>query len=196
MKNIAVMVSGGGTNLQALIDAAADKRIDARIVAVISSNAEAYALKRAEVAGIPAFVCAKKDFADICARDLRIIEILKNVGAELVFLAGYLGLIGADMVREYPNKIINIHPALLPKFGGYGMYGINVHRAVLAEKERYTGATAHFVNEIVDGGEIIRQKKLRVRAGDTPETLQQRLLEKIEHKLIVEVAEMLCKNVK
>jgi phosphoribosylglycinamide formyltransferase-1 len=186
------MVSGGGTNLQALIDACAEGKINGAIVAVISSNAETYALARAARAGIPTHVVSRKDCSDIAERDAKLIKILAGCDIDYVILAGYLGIFGADFIKAYPRKIINIHPALLPRHGGIGMYGINVHRAVIAAGDTVTGATAHYVNETVDGGEIIRQVRLGVLPTDTPETLQQRLLDSVEHKLLTEVVAELC----
>jgi len=186
------MVSGGGTNLQALIDASKAGVINAHIAVVISSNSEAYALVRAQGAGIKTYVACKKNFLTLEERDCYILQILRGNNIDYVFMAGYLGIVGAEFVQEYPRRIVNIHPALLPKFGGQGMYGANVHKAVIAAKERITGATAHFVNEVVDGGEIIVQKTLAVLPDETPDSLQRRLLE-VEHKLIVEVAKELCK---
>lgn len=192
MKKLAFLVSGSGTNMQAVMDACEAGEIDGKIAVVISSNHEAYALVRAEGAKIPNYVCAKKDFPSVEARDAEILRLLKGYDVDYVILAGYLGIIPPSIIGEYPNRIVNIHPALLPKFGGKNYYGIHVHAAVIEAGEEESGATAHFVSEEVDGGPIIRQQKLKVYKGDTPESLQRRILEKIEHPMLVSVIKDLC----
>ena len=192
MKKLALLVSGSGTNMQAIMDACDSGEIKGKISVVISSNHEAYALVRAQGANIPNYVCAKKDFPSVEARDAEILRLLKMYDVDYVILAGYLGIIPPSIIKEYPNRIVNIHPALLPKYGGRNYYGINVHAAVIAAGETESGATAHFVTEEVDGGPIIRQEKLRVFKGDTPETLQRRTLDQIEHSMLVGVIKDLC----
>ncbi len=192
MKKLALLVSGSGTNMQAIMDACDSGEIKGKISVVISSNHEAYALVRAQGANIPNYVCAKKDFPSVEARDAEILRLLKMYDVDYVILAGYLGIIPPSIIKEYPNRIVNIHPALLPKYGGRNYYGINVHAAVIAAGETESGATAHFVTEEVDGGPIIRQEKLRVFKGDTPEPLQRRILDQIEHPMLVGVIKDLC----
>lgn len=192
MKKLALLVSGSGTNMQAIMDACDSGEIKGKISVVISSNHEAYALVRAQGANIPNYVCAKKDFPSVEARDAEILRLLKMYDVDYIILAGYLGIIPPSIIKEYPNRIVNIHPALLPKYGGRNYYGINVHAAVIAAGETESGATAHFVTEEVDGGPIIRQEKLRVFKGDTPETLQRRILDQIEHPMLVGVIKDLC----
>lgn len=176
---VGVLVSGGGTDLQSLIDA------DVNIVKVISSKEGVYALERAAKAGIPADSVTKDDYPDIRVRMSEIAKNLKNAGVELVVLAGYLSILTSELLDAFPNRVINIHPALLPKFGGKGFYGMNVHRAVIEAGEKESGATVHYVNEGIDKGPIIMQRSVPVMEDDTPETLQERVLE-IEHQLLPE----------
>lgn len=192
MKKLALLVSGGGTNMQAIMDACDSGEIDGKIAVVISTNHEAYALVRAEGAKIPNYVCAKKDYSSAEARDAEILRLLKMYDVDYVVLAGYLGILPESVISEYPNRIVNIHPALLPKFGGKDYYGIHVHRAVIDAGETESGATAHFVTTEVDGGPIIRRQKLKVFKGDTPESLQRRILDQIEHPMLVSVIKDLC----
>ena len=192
MKKLALLVSGGGTNMQAIMDACASGEIDGRIAVVISSNHEAYALVRAQGANIPNYVCAKKDYPTVGARDAEILRLLKAYAVDYIVLAGYLGILPREIIAEYENRIINIHPALLPKFGGKNYYGIHVHTAVIEAGEEESGATAHFVSEEVDGGPIIRQQKMRVHKGDTPQSLQARILDQIEHPMLVSVIKDVC----
>lgn len=176
---VGVLVSGGGTDLQSLIDA------DINIVKVISSKRGVYALERAAKAGIPAEAVTKDDYPDIRVRMSEIAMILKNAGVELVVLAGYLSILTSELLDAFPDRVINIHPALLPKFGGKGFYGMNVHKAVIEAGEKESGATVHYVNEGIDKGPIIMQRSVPVIEDDTPETLQERVL-KIEHELLPE----------
>lgn len=192
MKKLALLVSGSGTNMQAIMDACASGEIDGRIAVVISSNHEAYALVRAEGAKIPNYVCCKKDYPSTEARDREILRLLKMYDVDYVVLAGYLGILPQFIIDEYPYRIVNIHPSLLPKFGGRNYYGIRVHKAVIEAGETESGATAHFVSSDVDGGLIIRQQKLTVYKGDTPEALQKRILSQIEHPMLVSVIKDLC----
>ena len=192
MKKLALLVSGSGTNMQAIIDACKNGSIDGRIALVISSNEEAYALVRARSAGIQTYVCSKKNFTSTEERDREILRLLKLHDVDYVVLAGYLGILPDFIIDKYPNRIVNIHPALLPKFGGKNFYGIHVHTAVIEAGEEESGATAHFVTKDIDGGPIIRQRKLKVFKGDTPESLQRRILEQIEHPMFVSVIRDLC----
>lgn len=192
MKKLALLVSGSGTNMQAIMDACASGEINGRIAVVVSSNYEAYALVRAEGAHIPNFVCSKKDFKTPAERDDKILELLDRYEVDYVVLAGYLGIIPEKIVSAYENRIVNIHPALLPKFGGKHFFGIHVHKAVIEANEKESGATAHFVSTAVDGGPIICQRKIPVFRGDTPETLQKRILDNIEHPMLVKVIKDLC----
>lgn len=178
--------------MQAVMDACDSGEIDGRIAVVISSNHEAYALVRAEGAKIPNYVCSKKDFPSVEARDAEILRLLKMYEVDYIVLAGYLGILPSSIIAEYPFRIVNIHPALLPKFGGKDFYGMHVHRAVIESGETESGATAHFVSEEVDGGPIIRQQKLKVFKGDTAESLQRRILDQIEHPMLVSVIKDLC----
>lgn len=194
MKKIAVMFSGGGTDFQSLIDGEARGAFDGKIVVAVTSNGKAYGIERAKRAGIDCCVCRKADYKDAIERDSAVLEIFKRYGVELIVLAGYLGIITEPLLQNYPRAIINIHPALLPKFGGKGMYGLNVHRAVLAAGEKKSGATVHYSDGGIDTGEIILQRSLDVLPNDTPESLQQRILCEIEHKLLVEAVALLCNN--
>lgn len=192
MKKIAVMFSGNGTDFQALIDGQNSNAFDGRIVVAVSSNAAAYGITRAEKAGIDCYVCRKRDFESEIARDGHVAEIFERYGVELVVLAGYLGIITQPLLDRYGGRMINIHPALLPKFGGKGMFGLHVHEAVIAAGEKESGATVHYVDGGTDTGEIILQRKLEVLKDDTPESLQKRILDKIEHPLLVDAVAMLC----
>ena len=166
--------------------------INGEIVAVISSNYEAYALTRARERGIPAYVCALKDFPSREERDREILRLLKKHECDYCLLAGYLGIVSPLLVEAYPYRIVNIHPALLPKFGGKGFHGIHVHEAVIKAGEKESGATVHFVDSGTDTGLTIAQRKIAVLNSDTPETLQSRILDQIEHKLFPEVVKLLC----
>ncbi|SCW39177.1 phosphoribosylglycinamide formyltransferase-1 [Ruminococcaceae bacterium YRB3002] len=182
---IAVFVSGGGTNLQAIIDNIKSGYLaDVEIVLVLASNNGAYALTRASDNGIPSCVVSVKDYADKDDWDQAVLDKVKESGAELIVLAGYLSLLGTKTVREYSNRIINIHPALIPSFCGAGMYGIRPHKAVLARGVKVSGATVHFVNENYDEGPIILQKAVDVRPDDTPESLQQRIMKECEQVIL------------
>ncbi|MCM1367982.1 MAG: phosphoribosylglycinamide formyltransferase [Roseburia sp.] len=194
MKNIAVMFSGNGTDFQALIDGQKNNAFDGKIVVAVTSNAAAYGIRRAEAADIDCYVCRKKDFASEVERDARVADIFDRYGVELVVLAGYLGILTPALLDKYGGKIINIHPALLPKYGGKGMYGLHVHEAVIAAGETTSGATVHYVDGGTDTGEIILQRKLDVLDDDTPESLQKRILETIEHPLLVDAVKMLCEK--
>lgn len=194
MKKIAVMFSGNGTDFQALIDGQKAQAFDGHIVVAVTSNGKAYGIERAKAAGIPCYVCRKADYADETERDKAVLEIFERYGAELVVLAGYLGILTAPLIDRYRRAIINIHPALLPKFGGKGMFGLHVHEAVIAAGEKQSGATVHYSDGGIDTGEIILQRALDVLDTDTPESLQKRILEQIEHPLLVEAVALLCKK--
>lgn len=193
MKNIAVFVSGGGSNLQTLIDGCASGYIDGRIVAVISSKEGVYALERAKAAEIPHFVFQKRDYPDVDSLYRGIIEILEGLDTDIIVLAGYLSILNGEIVRRYRNRIVNIHPSLIPSFCGMGYYGIKVHEAVLSYGCKVTGATVHFVDEGADTGPIILQEAVEVKEGDTPKSLQQRVLE-AEHRLLPYAVKLLCED--
>ncbi len=193
MLKIAVLVSGGGTNLQALIDSERAGALGSgKIVRVIASRPGVYALERAAKAGIDTAVVSRKEFDSVEAYDHAILAELRSCGAELIVLAGFLSILGHEVIRAYPNRIINIHPALIPSFCGKGYYGLKVHEAVLKKGVKVTGATVHFVNEIPDGGAIILQQAVCVQEGDTPEQLQKRVMEQAEWKLLPQAVRLFC----
>ncbi|SFT32593.1 formyltetrahydrofolate-dependent phosphoribosylglycinamide formyltransferase [Lachnospiraceae bacterium XBD2001] len=195
MLKIAVMVSGGGTNLQAIIDAIANGTItDTQIVAVISNNADAYALERARNAGIKAVCVSRKEIPDRAAYDDALLAAVEASGADLIVLAGFLVVIPTKMIQAYRNRIINIHPSLIPAFCGTGYYGLKVHEGVLSRGVKVTGATVHFVDEGTDTGPIILQKAVAVEAGDTPELLQRRVMEQAEWKLLPQAIQLIAHN--
>ena len=182
---IAVMVSGGGTNLQALIDAEQSGIIKSgKISLVLSNKADAYALERAKRAGIPTAVVEKKSCADALDFEDKLIAILDGAGIEIIVLAGFMSILTEKFTRHYENRIINVHPSLIPSFCGKGFYGLKVHEAALAYGVKVSGATVHFVNEIPDGGKIIMQKAVAIEDGDTPEILQKRIMEEAEWKIL------------
>ncbi|MBE6568176.1 MAG: phosphoribosylglycinamide formyltransferase [Ruminococcaceae bacterium] len=189
---IAVLVSGGGTNLQALIDAQKAGIIEhGEIAVVISGNPDAYALTRAENAGIPTAVVSKKLLGGSQeAFEAGILAEIEKAGAELIVLAGFMSILSEDFTARFPRRILNVHPALIPSFCGKGFYGLHVHEAALAYGVKVTGATVHFVNEIPDGGEIILQKAVDILPGDTPETLQRRVMEEAEWKILPAAVEL------
>ena len=189
---IAVLVSGGGTNLQALIDAQRAGIIEhGEIAVVISGNPDAYALTRAENAGIPTAVVSKKLLGGSQeAFEAGILAEIEKAGAELIVLAGFMSILSEDFTARFPRRILNVHPALIPSFCGKGFYGLHVHEAALAYGVKVTGATVHFVNEIPDGGEIILQKAVDILPGDTPETLQRRVMEEAEWKILPAAVEL------
>ena len=192
MLNVAVLVSGGGTNLQAIIDAkAAGKLPDANLALVVASKSDAYALTRAAQAGIAGTVVCRKDFADMDAFNNALLTTLRAHSIDVIVLAGFLSILGKNVIDAYPEKIINVHPSLIPSFCGAGFYGLKVHEAALAKGVKVTGATVHFVNEIPDGGRIILQKAVAVQSGDTPETLQQRVMTQAEWQILPEALRML-----
>lgn len=191
MKRIAVLVSGGGTNLQALIDS---KLENGMIAAIISSKEGAYALERARQAGIPGYVVPRKAFADNRAMTLAVVDKLQELAIDLVVLAGFLHILTEEMVRAYPNRILNVHPALIPAFCGAGCYGLHVHERALAYGVKVTGATVHFVTEEPDGGPIVLQKAVEVREGDTPESLQRRVMEEAEWVILPRAVSLFCQD--
>ena len=196
MTNIAVMVSGGGTNLQALIDAQkAGKIPHGTIKLVIASNDRAYALERAEKAGIDSVVIRHKDYPVQEEFDQKIVDTLHAYDIDMVVLAGYLSILGPTMIRAYEDRIINIHPSLIPSFCGKGFYGLKVHEEALKRGVKVTGATVHMVNEIPDGGRILKQKAVEVMEGDTPETLQRRVMEQAEWILLPMACEELAERI-
>lgn len=193
---IAVFVSGGGTNLQALIDAYNNKIISSgKIELVISNNPDAYALKRAELAGIPSATVSKKECGSQEAFEKKLKEILNQNQIELIVLAGFMNILSADFTKDYPERIINVHPSLIPSFCGKGFYGLKVHEAALQYGVKVTGATVHFVNEIPDGGRIILQKSVAIKKNDTPETLQRRVMENAEWKILPKAVELVSKEI-
>lgn len=193
---IAVFVSGGGTNLQALIDAQKDGVIKSgEITLVVSNNDSAYALTRAQNAGIPTAVVLKKDCIDQSEFEDKILSLLRENGIDMVVLAGFMSILSADFVSHYPERIINVHPSLIPSFCGEGFYGLRVHRAALDYGVKVTGATVHYVNEIPDGGKIILQKAVEIQDGDTPEILQKRVMEQAEWKILPQAAELVSSKI-
>ena len=195
MKKIAVLVSGGGTNLQALIDAQhRGEIIGGEIAAVIASKPGVFALERAEKAGIPGYVVCRKDYDSNRAMTVALVEKLKALDIDLVVLAGFMIILTEEMVQAYPNAIINVHPALIPSFCGEGYYGLHVHEKALEYGVKLSGATVHFVSEECDGGPIILQKAVPVEEGDTPETLQRRIMEQAEWKILPEAVSLFCQD--
>ena len=195
MKNIVVLVSGGGTNLQALIDAQNRGEIkNGKITCVISSNPNAYALTRAQNNKISTEVIRRKDFAEFDEYDNALTELLKSKNADVVVLAGFMTILGSKVISAFENKIINIHPSLIPSFCGEGYYGLHVHEAALEKGVKVTGATAHFVNEVCDGGPIIIQKAVEIQNGDTPEILQKRVMEQAEWKILPKAVSLFCED--
>ena len=189
---IAVLVSGGGTNLQALIDAQGSVLQSGEIVLVVSNNAGAYALERAKKAGIPTAVVLKKECGSQEAFEEKLKSLLTQHGIEVIILAGFMTILTENFTRCYPKRILNVHPSLIPSFCGAGFYGLRVHQAALDYGVKVTGATVHFVNEIPDGGQIIAQKAVEIAPDDTPETLQRRVMEQAEWVLLPQAAEQVC----
>lgn len=193
---IAVLISGGGTNLQALIDAEKSGIIKSgEIVTVISSSPDAYGLTRAKNAGIPTAVADRREIGSQSGFEERIISILDKAGAELIILAGFMCILSENFTGRYRNRIINVHPSLIPSFCGKGFYGLRVHEAALDYGVKVTGATVHFVNEIPDGGRIIMQKAVYIKDGDTPETLQKRVMQEAEWIILPQSAEEISRKI-
>ncbi len=193
--NIAVLVSGGGTNLQALIDAQGSVITSGEIKLVIANNHNAYALERAARAGIASAVITKKDCGSQQAFETALIEKLEEYGTDLIVLAGFMSILSERFTNYFNKRIINIHPSLIPSFCGAGFYGLRVHEAALAKGVKVTGATVHFVNEIPDGGEIIMQKAVSVLEGDTPEVLQKRVMQEAEWIILPAATEKVCSEI-
>lgn len=194
-KKIAVLVSGGGTNLQSLIDCQRDGMFgESRITLVVASKPGVYALERAKNAGIDSAVLCRKDYTDIAAYSAALVKALKEAEIDLVVLAGFLTIIDEQVYEAYPNAIINIHPALIPSFCGKGFYGLHVHEAALEKGVKVSGATVHFVTPECDAGPIILQKAVEVKQGDTPEALQQRIMEEVEWKILPEAVKLFCED--
>ena len=194
MKRIAVLVSGGGTNLQALIDAQMRGELGGEIAAVISSKEGAYALERAAKAGIPGYVLPRKAFDSNRAMTIALVEMLRDMNIDLIVLAGCMIIFTQELVDAYPNAIMNVHPALIPSFCGEGFYGLHVHEHALAYGVKLSGATVHFVSAECDGGPIIAQKAVEVYPDDTPETLQKRIMEEAEWKLLPRAVKLFCED--
>lgn len=193
MLNIGVLVSGGGTNLQALIDAQTEGIIKSgKIVTVVSDRPGAYALERAEKAGIDNRLIDRKAYTDKADFDSALCDYMKKMGVDVVVLAGFLSILGERFLSEYSDKIINVHPSLIPSFCGDGFYGLKVHKAALDYGVKVTGATVHFVNEVTDGGRIILQKAVYIQPNDTPESLQKRVMEEAEWNILPRAVEMVC----
>ncbi len=192
---VAVLCSGGGTNLQAILDCAAAGNIPAgEIALVVSDNASAYALERAKRANVATFIADRKTIPDRLARERAILGALKEHGIGLVVLAGFMTILSDAFTKAYEMRIINVHPSLIPSFCGPGFYGLKVHEAALARGVKVTGATVHFVNEVCDGGPIIAQKAVYVQEGDTPETLQKRVMREAEWVILPQAVQAVCKQ--
>ena len=196
MVKIGVLVSGGGTNLQALLDAQKRGEIpDGEITLVIASRKKAYALERAREAGVPALALPRRDYEKTADYDAALLTALQEAGVELVVLAGFLCVLGEKMLRGYEGRIVNVHPSLIPAFCGDGFYGLHVHEAALERGVKVTGATVHLVNEVTDGGPILLQKAVEVLPNDTPESLQKRVMEQAEWVLLPQAVSMLCQKI-
>lgn len=195
MKKIVVLVSGGGTNLQALIDAQENGLIkNGRITCVISSKADAYALERAKNHNIKTRVLVRKDYNDVAEYSREILKAIQEEEADLVVYAGFMTILDGLVVKAMPNKMMNVHPSLIPSFCGKGYYGLRVHQEVLKKGVKLTGATVHFVNEVCDGGAIILQKAVEVSDDDTPETLQKKVMEQAEWKILPQAVSLFCQD--
>lgn len=195
MKNICVLVSGGGTNLQAILDAQSRGEIKGgRVSCVISSKEGAFALERAAKAGVKTRVIPRREYADVAAYTKEVTDALLAEKADLVVYAGFMTILDEQIVKAFPYKMMNVHPALIPSFCGKGFYGLRVHEAVLKSGVKLTGATVHFVTEVCDGGPIILQKAVAVKNGDTPETLQKRVMEQAEWELLPKAVSLFCED--
>ena len=196
MVKIGVLVSGGGTNLQALLDARKRGEIpDGEISLVIASRKKAYALERARMAGVPALALPRRDYENPADYDAALLTALQEAGVELVVLAGFLCVLGEKMLKGYEGRIVKVHPSLIPAFCGDGFYGLHVHEAALERGVKVTGATVHLVNEVTDGGPILLQKAVEVLESDTPESLQKRVMEQAEWVLLPKAVSMLCQKI-
>ena len=195
MKRIAVLVSGGGTNLQAILESERrGENPNGRVSLVVASKPEVYALTRAENFGVDTAVVARRDYADSAAFDAALLAVLQAHRIDVVVLAGFLSVLGPSVIAAYPNRILNVHPSLIPSFCGPGFYGLRVHEAALARGVKVTGATVHFVNEECDGGPILLQKAVEVHPDDTPETLQKRVMVEAEWQLLPRAVAMVCND--
>ncbi len=195
MKRIAVLVSGGGTNLQAILESERrGENPNGQVALVVASKPGVYALTRAEQFGVPTAVVARRDYADSEAFDAALLDVLAGHNIDLVVLAGFLSVLGPSVIAAYPNRILNVHPSLIPSFCGPGFYGLRVHEAALARGVKVTGATVHFVNEECDGGPILLQRAVDIQPGDTPETLQKRVMVEAEWKLLPKAIAMVCND--
>ena len=195
MKRIAVLVSGGGTNLQAILESERrGENPNGQVALVVASKPGVYALTRAEQFGVPTAVVARRDYADSEAFDAALLDVLAGHNIDLVVLAGFLSVLGPSVIAAYPNRILNVHPSLIPSFCGPGFYGLRVHEAALARGVKVTGATVHFVNEECDGGPILLQKAVDIQPGDTLETLQKRVMVEAEWKLLPKAIAMVCND--
>lgn len=194
--NIAVLVSGGGTNLQAIIDAEKSGIIKSGSVKlVISNNSKAYALERAKQNGIESKVVLRREYGSDAEFENAMLQVLEAAGIDLIVLAGFMSILSTDFIGRYRDRIINVHPSLIPSFCGKGFYGLKVHEAALHYGVKVTGATVHFVNEVPDGGRIILQKAVEVEEGDTPEILQKRVMAQAEHIILPQATEMIARNI-
>lgn len=193
MMKIAVLVSGGGTNLQAILESERrGENPNGKVTLVVASKPGVYALERAASFGVPTAVVSRKDYASSEEFDAALLSVLQENGIELVVLAGFLSVLGPSVIAAYPNHILNVHPSLIPSFCGPGFYGLRVHEAALARGVKVTGATVHFVNEVCDGGPILLQKAVEIQPGDTPEVLQKRVMVEAEWKLLPRAIAMVC----
>ena len=195
MKRVAILVSGGGTNLQALLESEArGENPNGKIVLVVASKPGVYALERAANFGVESAVVARKEYADSQAFDSALLDTLQSHQIDVVVLAGFLSVLGPRVIEAYPNRILNVHPSLIPSFCGPGFYGLRVHEAALARGVKVTGATVHLVTEECDGGPILLQKAVAVQPGDTPEVLQKRVMVEAEWKLLPKALAMVCND--
>lgn len=193
MRNIAVLVSGGGTNLQAILESERrGENPNGKVTLVVASKPGVYALERAKSFGVPGVVVRRKDYATAEEFDAALLNVLREHRIDLVVLAGFLSVLGPSVIAAYPDRILNVHPSLIPSFCGPGFYGLRVHEAALARGVKVTGATVHFVNEVCDGGPILLQKAVEVQPGDTPETLQKRVMVEAEWQLLPKAIAMVC----
>lgn len=193
MRNIAVLVSGGGTNLQAILESERrGENPNGKVTLVVASKPDVYALERAKNFGVPGVVVRRKDYATAEEFDAALLNVLREHHIDLVVLAGFLSVLGPSVISAYPDRILNVHPSLIPSFCGPGFYGLRVHEAALERGVKVTGATVHFVNEVCDGGPILLQKAVEVQPGDTPETLQKRVMVEAEWQLLPKAIAMVC----
>ncbi len=193
MRNIAVLVSGGGTNLQAILESERrGENPNGKVTLVVASKPGVYALERAKNFGVPGVVVRRKDYATAEEFDAALLNVLREHHIDLVVLAGFLSVLGPSVIAAYPDRILNVHPSLIPSFCGPGFYGLRVHEAALERGVKVTGATVHFVNEVCDGGPILLQKAVEVQPGDTPETLQKRVMVEAEWQLLPKAIAMVC----